>query len=147
MEAMRRLVVLLAVAALAGRASAQVATEAPIVDDGQGSQTLRTIGATSMGVGVALGLATAALMLYAKDAKDRVETKSRNMEEWTVADNELWDKADRADKLGKITAIAAGATLVTGVVLYLVGVSTERAPQVTITPVPGGAAMGVVCEF
>lgn len=144
---MRRLVALLAVAALAGRAGGQTAPDAS-ADAARESRTLRTIGATSMGVGVALGLATAALMLYAKDAKDRIETKSRNMEEWTVPDNELWDKADRADKLGKITAIAAGATFVTGAVLYFIGVRTdERAPQVTVTPVPGGAAMGVVCEF
>ncbi|HKA87820.1 MAG TPA: hypothetical protein VKE22_09155 [Haliangiales bacterium] len=144
---MPRLVVVVAVAALAARAWSQTATEPPSdgVDEGR---TLRTIGATSMGVGVALGLATAALLVYAKDAKDSIEAKSRNMAEWTVPDNQLWDKADRADKLGKITAIAAGATFVTGAVLYFIGLrGDERAPQVSVTPVPGGAAMGVTCEF
>ena len=141
---MRRLVVAIAVAALAGRAGAQAAP----ADEPRETPVLRTVGATSMGVGVALAFAAAGLLVYAKDAKDGFGAKSTHGDEWTPDDNRLWDKADRADKLGKIAAIAAGATFVTGVVLYVVGAPAgERAPQVTVAPVPGGAALGFACVF
>jgi len=130
-------------------APAPVAPGAPPADTGDDGHTLKLVGVTSMGVGGALGVATIALALYSHSARDQIETWSRQgNHEWTLADQSLWDKADRADKIAKITAIAGGATFVAGAVLYYFGVRAgERSPQIVVAPTPGGAAMGVTCAW
>jgi hypothetical protein len=116
-------------------------------EDGEGGRTLRTAGAISMGVGGALGVATLGLVLFSRDANDEIERLSRtNTHDWSDEDQSLWDKAKRADRIAKITGIAAGATFVTGAVLYFIGWRTESA-QVTVAPARGGATMGFSCAF
>jgi len=116
-------------------------------EDGESGQTLRTAGAVSMGVGGALGVATLGLVLFSHDASDEIERLSRtNVHEWSEEDQSLWDKSKRADRIARVTAIAAGATFVTGAVLYFIGWRTESA-QVTVAPIRGGATMGFACAF
>jgi hypothetical protein len=116
-------------------------------EDGDRGQTLRAFGAVSMGVGGALGVATLGLVLFSRDASDEIERLSRtNTHEWSDEDQSLWDKAKRADRIARVTAIAAGATLVTGAALYFIGWRTESA-QVTVAPIRGGAALGFSCAF
>jgi hypothetical protein len=116
-------------------------------EEGDGGQTLRTVGAVSMGVGGALGVATLGLVLFSRDASDEIERLSRtNTHDWSDEDQSLWDKAKRADRIARVTAIAAGATFVTGAVLYVVGWRAETA-QVTVAPIRGGATMGFACAF
>ena len=116
-------------------------------EEGDGGQTLRTVGAVSMGVGGALGVATLGLVLFSRDANDEIERLSRtNTHDWSEEDQSLWDKAKRADRIARVTEIAAGDTFVTGAVLYFVGWRTESA-QVTVAPIRGGATMGFSCDF
>lgn len=112
-----------------------------------GDHTLRTAGAVSMGIGGALGVATLGLVLFSRDASDEIERRSlTNTHEWSDEDQSLWDKAKRADRIARITAIAAGASLITGAVLYYVGWRAESA-HVTVAPIKGGATMGFSCAF
>lgn len=103
---------------------------------------------TYLMIGGGVGLAVAAVFavdahLAANEVADAYQSGGRNPEI-----RSLDDRGHRDDAITAIAGISGGAALITGAVLYGLGVHTERAQHVAVVPrLDGGAEVKLAWQF
>ena len=122
------------------------ATTTP-VDNGEAlksAKTLKIAGLATGGAGVAL-LATGFIFgSMASGASDDLDDLNTNGGTW---DQDTYDSGRRNNKIAIVSFVLGGAAVVTGGVLYYLGMSKEKQATVAITPTPGGAFAGAAWNF
>jgi tetratricopeptide (TPR) repeat protein len=123
-----------------------VATAGPTEVDASRARSERHAGAYLM-IGGGVGLAVAAVFavdahLAANEVADAYKGGDRNPDV-----RSLDDRGHRDDAITAIAGVSGGAALITGAVLYGLGIHTERAQHLSVAPHRDGAEVKLAWQF
>ena len=121
--------------------------EVPRQDGGSPGRAARSVG-LGLAIGGAVALGTAAVYgVKAFRAADDVEQRYAGGTPWSELEP-IHARGERAESMAKWFAIGGGISAAAGVTLFVLGRRAERAtPPVAVTPMKGGARVGVSWAF
>ena len=118
--------------------------EEEVVSPGRG---LRIAGIATAGAGLALGTTSVLFALKARSYYDEVTQLSDDGGQWSPAQAEKLDRADRHKLTATLLGIGGGAAGIGGGVLYYLGWRAGRNADVAIAPTAGGVTISIASPF
>jgi tetratricopeptide (TPR) repeat protein len=118
--------------------------EEEVVSPGRG---LRIAGIATAGAGVALATTSVLFALKARGYYDEVSQLSDDGGQWSPAQAEKLDRADRHKLTATLLGIGGGAAVIGGGVLYYLGWRAGRHAGVAIAPTAGGVMLTIASPF
>lgn len=108
------------------------------------AKTMKLAGLVTGGAGVAFVVTGFIFGGMASSAESDLNDLNTNGGPW---DQDTYDAGRRNNKIAIVSFVVGGAAIVTGGVLYYLGMSKEKQASVAITPTAGGAFAGVGWKF